>query len=61
MIEIPEGVHVVMWCSLYCTGNESTGTLTIDTLNGPMGIPICDECKNTIESRLDRPLEGVVE
>lgn len=62
MIEIPEGAHVVLWCSLYCEGNEATGDLNIEARPGEfITLPICDECKKKIEARLDRTLGAVLE
>ena len=66
MIEIPEGAHIVHWCSLFCTGNEATGELNIEELPGVWtAIPICITCKEHIEKNtgksLDTLLRGVVQ
>jgi len=56
----------VQWCSLFCTGNEATGELSLEDEPGIWTvIPICDYCKNYIEGNLgksiDTLLHGVVE
>jgi hypothetical protein len=54
-------IEVVSWCSLFCQGNEATGELTIMQYPDTIVIPICDECKEKVDQRLDKPLGGVVE
>lgn len=65
MIEIPEGVGVTLWCSLFCTGNLATGELVVESGHDFIKLPICDECKDKVEagtqSRLDSTPEGMLD
>jgi hypothetical protein len=56
----------VQWCSLFCTGNEAIGELSIRfTGDEWIDVPVCQECVDQIETNqqeaLDRILGPVVD
>jgi len=64
LIELPEGVQVTRWCSLFCRGNEAVGEITIDHKPGyTVQLPICEECleKAKLKYVLDTQDDGVLE
>ena len=50
-------IEFVQWCSVFCTGQQAQGEITIEFESGPVSLPICDDCLRTLSENPQRMLE----
>lgn len=56
-------IEFKQWCTVFCSGSEASGDITIDFESGSISLPICSDCLQLLQNDPQRALElepGVV-
>lgn len=50
-------IEFKQWCTVFCTGHEAAGEITIEFDTGTLNLPICDSCLHVLQDDPQKALD----